>query len=89
MDRTITMHIPPPWLKGVPDEEATLQEIFRLGLQRYKTERALADYRDGNATLGRVAERHGLRKRELIREARARGIDPEFSDATVREESNR
>jgi hypothetical protein len=43
-------------------------------------------YRAGVGSLGYVAERTGLSKRDLIREARVRGIEPSFDEQTVREE---
>jgi len=86
MEQTITMQIPRQWLEGISDEQTTLQQIFRLGLYQYKVERALALYRDGVGSLGYIAEQLGLSKRDLIREARARGIEPDFSEETVQEE---
>ena len=86
MEQVVAMQIPRHWLEGVPDEQATLQQIFRLGLHQYKVERALALYRDGVGSLGYIAEQPGLSKRDLIREARMRGIEPDFSEETVREE---
>ena len=86
MEKTIAMEIPRHWLEGVSEEPITLQQIFRLGLYQYKVERALALYRDGVGSLGYIAEQLGLSKRDLIREARIRGIEPDFSEETVQEE---
>jgi len=86
VEQTVAMRIPRHWLEGVPEEQATLQQIFRLGLYQYKVERALALYRDGVGSLGYIAEQLGLSKRDLIREARMRGIEPNFSEDTVQEE---
>lgn len=86
MEKTITMQIPRQWLEGIPEEPMTLRQIFRLGLYHYKVERALALYRDGVGSLGYIAEMVGLPKRDLIREARLRGIEPDFSEETVQEE---
>lgn len=86
MEQTVAMHIPRDWLEGVPEEPLTLQQIFRLGLYQYKVERALSLYRDGVGSLGYIAEQLGLSKRDLIREARRRGIEPDFSEETVQEE---
>jgi hypothetical protein len=57
-----------------------------MGLYQYKVERALNLYRAGVGSLGYIAEQLGLSKRDLIREARLRGLEPEFSDETVEEE---
>lgn len=86
MEQTVAIQIPRQWLKDVPEEEATLQQIFKLGLDRYKVERALTLYRDGAGSLGYIAEQLGLPKRKLVQEARLRGIEPDFSKETVREE---
>ena len=86
MEKMVEMHIPDQWLEGVPDEPMALRQICRLGLHQYKVERALTLYRDGVGSLGYVAEQLGLSKRDLIREARARGLEPAFSERTVCEE---
>ena len=77
------------WLEGVDDEPLALQQIFRMGLFHYKVERGLRLYQDGVGSLGYIAEHLGLSKRDLVREARIRGIEPDFSDETVREELTR
>lgn len=86
MEEEVAVRIPRWWLRDLPEEEVTLQHIFKLGLERYKVERALALYRDGVGSIGYIAEQLGISKRQLIREARQRGIEPEFSEETVREE---
>jgi predicted HTH domain antitoxin len=63
-----------------------VQEIIQLGTYQLKVRRALELYRAGAGSLGCVAEQAGLSKRDLIREARARGIEPFFDEETVREE---
>ncbi len=42
MEYTVAIHVPREWLKDVPEEEFTLRQIFKLGLDQYKVERALA-----------------------------------------------
>lgn len=86
MEKTIALEIPVSWLEGVSEEPLTLQQIFRLGLRRYKIDRALNLYGEGVGSLGYVAEQLGLPKTELVREARLRGIEPDFSEQTIREE---
>lgn len=80
------MEIPREWLEGVSDEPAALQQIFRLGLRQYRIERALGLWRDGVGSLGYIAELLHLDKRDLVREMRLRGIEPDFSETTVTEE---
>lgn len=86
MEQHITVQIPRNWVEGFPQEELTLQQIFRLGLKQYKMERAIQLYRDGVGSLGYIGEKMGLDKRDLIREARLHDMEPEFSEETVREE---
>lgn len=86
MKQAVAIQIPSDWLEGIPSEPSTLQHIFRMGLYYYKVERALAMYKDGVGSLGYIAEQLGLSKRDLIREARLRGIEPDMSEETVREE---
>ncbi|MCD6506650.1 hypothetical protein J7M22_08505 [Candidatus Poribacteria bacterium] len=86
MEQTIVIQIPRQWLKGIPEEQVTLQQIFRLGLYQYKVERALSLYQAGVGSLGYIAEQLGLSKRDLIREARMRGIEPVSDEETVQEE---
>lgn len=86
MEQTVAMQIPRHWLEGVPEEQSTLQQIFRLGLYQYKVEQALALYRDGAGSLGYIAEQLKLSKRDLTREARMRGIEPNSSEDTIQEE---
>ncbi len=86
MEQDVTVKIPRTWIKGLPEEELTLKQIFRLGIYQYKVERAIQLYRDGVGSLGYVAEQMGLNKQDLIREARHHNIDPEYSEQTVKEE---
>ena len=86
MEQEITVKIPRNWIKGIPEEEITLKQIVRLGIYQYRVDRAIQLYKDGIGSLGYVAEQMGIEKQDLIREARHRNIDPDFSDQTVEEE---
>lgn len=87
MENVITLEIPEQWLKGLDwDQSAVMQEIVQLGIYQFKIRRALELYRAGAGSLGYVAEKMGLSKRDLIREARARGFEPSFDEQTVLEE---
>ena len=86
MEKTTRVEIPEEWLQGLDwDQAAVVQEIIQLGTYQLKVRRALAMYQAGVGSLGYVAEQAGLSKRDLIREARARGIEPLFDEETVRE----
>lgn len=69
MEQMVALQVPRSWLEGGSDEPLALQQIFRLGIQQYKLERALQLYLDGVGSLGYVAQQLGLPKRDLIREA--------------------
>ncbi len=87
MPRTITIEIPEHWIRDVDlNQTAVIEEVIELGVYQYKLQRALRLYQSGTGSLGYVAEQAGLSKRDLIREARARGIEPGFDEQTVREE---
>jgi len=68
------------------DQQAVMQEIIQLGTYQFKVRRALALYQSGAGSLGYIAEKLNLEKRDLIREARARGIVPHHDDDTFHEE---
>jgi hypothetical protein len=87
MEHAITLEIPQQWVQGLDwSQEAVIEEIIQLGAYQFKLKRALAMYRAGAGSLGYVAAKTGLPKRDLIREARLRGIEPSFDEQTVREE---
>jgi predicted HTH domain antitoxin len=87
MGKVIRVEIPEQWLQGLDwDQGEVVQEIIQLGSYQLKVRRALEMYQAGAGSLGYVAEQAGLSKRDLIREARARGIEPPFDEQAVREE---
>jgi len=87
MEKTISMSVPEAWVHGLEwDQTTVLQEVFRLGVQQYKIRRAIEMYQSGMGSLGFIAEKMALPKRELIREARTRGIEPRIDDQTLIEE---
>jgi predicted HTH domain antitoxin len=87
MEKVIRVEIPEHWLQGLDwDQGAVVQEIIQLGTYQLKVRRALEMYQAGAGSLGYVAEQAGLSKRDLIREARARDIEPPFDEQTVGEE---
>jgi len=87
MEKVVRVEIPEAWLQDLEWNQVTvMQEIVQLGITQFKVRRALEMYQAGAGSLGYVAEKVGLSKRDLIREARARGIEPPFDEQTVREE---
>ena len=67
-------------------DQSLLRHIFELGLTQLKVDVALRRYREGGISLGYAARLAGIPKREMILQARARGLMPRFSEQTVREE---
>jgi len=87
MAKTVTVEIPEQWLQGLDwSQGAMMQEIIQLGMHEFKVQRALEMYQAGIGSLGFVADKVGISKRDLIREARSRGIEPLFDEETVRED---
>jgi predicted HTH domain antitoxin len=83
----ITVEVGADLLKDIPlQDEAVVRQIFELGLTQLKIEIALRRYREGGISLGHAAQLAGIPKREMILQARARGMMPRFSEQTVLEE---
>jgi len=70
MEQSITVSIPREWVTGLPEEYLTYQQIFRLGIRRYKIERAVQLYLDGVGSPGYISQQLGLSKQDLICELR-------------------
>jgi hypothetical protein len=87
MTDTVKLEIPGQWIADLDlDQDTVIQEVIRLGLYQLRVRRALELYQAGGGSLGYVAEKMGLSKRELIREAKSRGLEPPFDEQTVDEE---
>jgi predicted HTH domain antitoxin len=83
----ITVEVSEEFLQEIPfHDQAMVRQIFELGLTQLKIEIALRRYREGGISLGYAARLAGIPKREMILQARARGITPQFSEETLREE---
>jgi predicted HTH domain antitoxin len=61
-------------------------ELLLLGLTQMKIEEALVLYQKGVISFGRSADLAGLSQHDMMRQARARGIEPRWSEAMVEEE---
>ena len=83
----ITVEVSEEFLQEIPlHDQAMVRQIFELGLTQLKIEMALRRYREGGVSLGYAARLAGVPKREMILQARARGIMPRFSEQTLQEE---
>lgn len=86
MEQSVIIQVPEEWLQDIPEESLTLRQIFKLGLTQYRVERALTLYREGAGSLGYLAEKLAIPKPQLIKAARHQGLEPDFSEETIREE---
>jgi predicted HTH domain antitoxin len=83
----ITVEVSEDLLREISlQDQSLLRHIFELGLTQLKVDVALRRYREGGISLGYAARLAGIPKREMILQARARGLMPRFSEQTVREE---
>jgi len=67
-------------------DENVIQHIFELGLTQLKIDQVLRLYRQGGMSICYAAQLAGIPKEEMFRQARVRGIEPSFSEQTLREE---
>ncbi len=63
-----------------------LREVILLGVLQLKVQEALLMYRRGLVSLERASELAGVSSQEMIRQARALGIQPRWSEQMVQEE---
>ena len=64
-----------------------LGELLLLGLSQVKIQEALLLYQRGLVSFGRAAELAGLSEQEMVRQARAFGVFPRWSEKTAEEEA--
>ena len=64
-----------------------LGELLLLGLSQIKIQEALLLYQRGLVSFGRAAELAQLSEQEMIRQARAFGVVPHWSEKTAEEEA--
>lgn len=67
-------------------DEKMIRHIFALGLTQLKIDQALRLYKQGGMSIGYAAELAGIPKQEMFRQARVRGIEPSFTEETLRED---
>jgi len=78
----------------IPDDLATeldafggpVSDLLTLGLRQTRIIAALAAYSEGGISFARAAEIAEIPKSDLIWHARAAGLEPRWSEATVEEE---
>jgi predicted HTH domain antitoxin len=72
--------------RQVGSYQGRLQELVLLGLSQLKTQEALTLYTRGIVSFARAGEIAGLSGPEMIRQARAFGIRPRWSEQMGEEE---
>lgn len=64
-----------------------LGELLLLGLSQIKIQEALLLYQRGLVSFGRAAELTGLSEQEMVRQAKAFGVFPRWSEKMAEEEA--
>ena len=82
----VVVEIPDELLEEFKQHQDNLREVLLLGLQQLKTLEALTLYSRGVVSIGRATELAGVSRQELIRQARAAGISPRWSEQMALEE---
>ncbi|MFN8483879.1 MAG: UPF0175 family protein [Anaerolineae bacterium] len=82
----VVVEIPDELVEEFKQHQDNLREVLLLGLQQLKTLEALTLYSRGVVSIGRATELAGVSRQELIRQARAAGISPRWSEQMALEE---
>ena len=82
----VVVEIPDELVEEFKQHQDNLREVLLLGLQQLKTMEALTLYSRGVVSVGRAAELAGIPRAELVRQARAAGISPRWSEQMALEE---
>lgn len=78
----------------IPDEQYAelgkykdkIGELLLLGLSQMKIEEAIILYQRNIVSFARAAELAGISQEDMMKQAKARGIEPHWSDKMVKEE---
>ena len=73
----------PRQAEGLSEEE--IEKLFLIGWREMKTEKALLVLRKGGVSIWKAAEMAGLSLREMIEEARRRGVEARVTDEMLKE----
>lgn len=80
------IEIPDERLQELEAYKDRLGELLLLGLSQIKILEALLLYQRGLVSFGRAAELAGLSEQEMMRQARAFGVYPRWTEKMVEEE---
>lgn len=76
----LTFEIPDDLAGQLQPYQDRLKEVMALGLLQLKTQEALTLYSRGLVSLERAAEIAGVTRNEIVRQARAQGLQPQWSE---------
>ncbi len=82
----VVIEIPDELVAEFKQYKDILREVLILGLFQLKAQQALTLYSRGVVSIARAAELAGLSRQDMIRQARALGIQPRWSDSMVKAE---
>ncbi|MEK7788170.1 MAG: UPF0175 family protein [Chloroflexota bacterium] len=82
----VVIEIPDELVAEFKQYKDMLREVLILGLFQLKAQQALTLYSRGVVSLARAAELAGLSRQDMIRQARALGIQPRWSDSMAQTE---
>ncbi|EFK06171.1 putative toxin-antitoxin system, antitoxin component [delta proteobacterium NaphS2] len=83
---TAKLEIPADRIADIEKYKDRLSEVLLLGLTQMKIQESLYLYKRGLTSFRRAAELAGLAQEEMMRQARAHGIEPRWSEHMVEEE---
>ena len=86
MKDTVSVEIPRDLADMLSSRQEMLVDVLRLGLRQLKVHEVLLLYEQDVISLARAAELAGLPLHEMILQARARGIQPKWSDAMIEDD---
>jgi hypothetical protein len=81
-----TVEIPDDRFVQLDKYKDRLGELLLLGLSQVKIHESLYLYKQGLVSFGRASELAGITQHELMRHAKANGIQPRWSEKMVKEE---
>ena len=76
----VTVELPEE-AEGLSEEE--IEQLLRLGLREMRIEKALIFLRRGDISVWKAAKMAGLSLREMIEEARRRGVEPKVTEGMI------
>ena len=86
MSEKVLIEIPKALAEQLTDRPEIVPELLRLSLRQLRLQEALSLYEQGVVSLARAAELANLSLQEMVRDARAKGIQPKWTVDMLEEE---